>query len=98
MPALAACAAPIFQHVPAAHAQKTPSSTDEVLKIAETVRAEAKRKFEQNVTDYNGWSDAMKQTKMQEAQRARDVVDAQSKKPQDTYSANEIEINGRKRQ
>lgn len=91
---LSAAAALLVQLVPAAHAQKTPSSTDEVLKIAETVRAEAKRKFEQNVTDYNGWSDAMKQTKMQEAQRARDALDAQSKKLQDTYSANEIKING----
>jgi biopolymer transport protein ExbB len=57
-------------------------------------RAEDNRKFEQNVKDYNSWSDAMKQAKMQEAQRNRDALDAQSKKLQNEYSANEIKING----
>jgi biopolymer transport protein ExbB len=36
----------------------------------------------------------MKQAKMQEAQRNRDALDAQSKKLQNEYSANEIKING----
>jgi len=92
--ALSAGAALLIQFAPPVYAQKTASSLAELAKNVQDVRAEDKRKFEQNVNDFNGWSDAMKQAKMQEAQRNRDGLDAQSKKLQNEYSANEIKING----
>jgi biopolymer transport protein ExbB len=88
-------AALLVQLSPQAFAQKTAATNlDELAKKVLEVRAEDKRKFEQNVSDFNGWSDAMKLSKTQEAQRNRDTLDAQSKKLQNEYSANEIKING----
>ena len=78
-----------------AHAQKiAATSTDQLLQDVKDSRAEENRKFDQNKKDFDSWSDAMKQSKMQEAQRNRDALDAQSKKLQNEYSANELKING----
>lgn len=89
-------AALLIQLSPAAHAQQTARAADlDALKTSvANVRAEDKKKFEKNSNDFNGWSDQMKQSKMQEAQRTRDTLDAASKKLQNEYSANEIKING----
>ena len=88
-------AALLVQFAPAVYAQqKTASTLEGILENVKSRSAEDNRKFEQNVKDFNSWSDAMKQAKMQEAQRNRDGLDAQSKKLQNEYSANEIKING----
>ena len=91
---LSAAAALLVQFASPVYAQKTASSLDELAKNIQNLRAEDKRKFDQNVKDFNGWSDAMKQAKTQEAQRSRDSLEAQSKKLQNEYSASEIKING----
>jgi len=71
-----------------------PTSTDQVLQRVIDGRTEENRKFDQNKKDFDSWSDAMKQSKMQDAQRNRDALDAQSKKLQNEYSASELKING----
>ena len=90
--ALSAVAALLVQFVPPAFAQ--PKTGQGILQGIVDARAAEKAKFDKNASDFNGWSDAMKQSKMQEAQRNRDGLDAQSKKLQNEYSANEIKING----
>jgi biopolymer transport protein ExbB len=75
--------------------QKTAATSLDALRNAvEHSRDEDNRKLEQAKKDYDSWSDAMKQQKMQEAQRNRDALDAASKKLQNEYSANELKING----
>jgi len=79
------------------HAQDQKTAATDLSGLQQSVlhsRDDDIRKFEQAKKDYDSWSDAMKQQKMQEAQRTRDGLDAASKKLQNEYSANELKING----
>ena len=96
--ALAAAAALLIQVSSPTYAQQTanaaPGSLDDLANRVKQAGDEDKKKFDKSVAEFNGWSDQMKQSKMQEAQRTRDTLDAASKKLQNEYSANELKING----
>jgi len=86
--AVSAQAPPATQKVAAA------SSTTELLKNVEQVRAEDIKKFDDRRKEFDGiTAEAQKNAKMKEATDNRDALDKASKKLQDQYSANELKIN-----
>jgi biopolymer transport protein ExbB len=84
----------LVQFAPPVYAQKTAAANlAELLDKTRNVRAEDKRKFEERRKEFEGTPANQQQAKFDEAKRQRDLLEAQSKKAQDQYSANEIKIN-----
>jgi biopolymer transport protein ExbB len=93
--ALLPLAALAFQFAAPAHAQQTAaaSTTDQLLREIEARAAEQAKLIEQRRDEFNKLPQNEQNSKLQEAQRNRDTLDAASKRLSDQYSANEVRIN-----
>jgi biopolymer transport protein ExbB len=89
--ALALLAAPAFaQNSPVASA----TSIEDILKNVEQVRADEKQAFDKNKSAYESAAPQQQQSMMTMATQKRDMLNADSTKLQNTYSMNEVKING----